>query len=71
MCGLLCGEVCWTLESLAGIAGSNYAGSTDISLSLSLASVRAARCQVEVSATDRSLVQGSPKVYVYVCVCVS
>jgi len=28
-------------------------------------------CQVEVSATDQSLIQRSPTEYVYVCVCVT
>ena len=40
--------------SLAGIAGLNPVGSMDVSL------VNVVCCQVEVSATGRSLVQGSP-----------
>ena len=42
-------------RSLAGIAGSNPAGRREV---LSLVSV--VRCQVEVYATGRSLVQRSP-----------
>jgi hypothetical protein len=50
-------------RSLAGIAVSNPVGGTKVCL------VRVVRCQV-VSATGRSLVQGSPTVCVCVCVCV-
>jgi hypothetical protein len=44
-------------RSLAGIAASNSAGGMSVCLSLVIVVVC---CQVEVSATDRSLVQRSP-----------
>ena len=47
-------------RSLAGIVGSNPAGSMDIYLSV----VSVVCCQVEVSSTGRSLVQRSPTDYV-------
>jgi hypothetical protein len=50
---------------LAGIADSNPAGGMDVCLLLSVVC-----CQVEVSATGRSLVQSSPAKR-GVCVCVS
>ena len=48
-------------RSLGGTAGSNPAGGTDVSL------VSVVCCQVEVSATSRSLVQRDPTE----CVCVA
>jgi len=52
-------------RSLAGIAGSNPSGRMDVCLFSVLYVVLA-----EASATDRSLVQGSPTVCVCVCMCV-
>jgi hypothetical protein len=55
----------WVYDrSLVGIAGTNPAGSRNVS-PLSLLVV-----QVEMSATGRSLVEGRLAVYVCVCVCV-
>jgi len=51
--------------SLVCIAGSNTAEDMNVCLLWMLCVV-----QVEVSASDRSLVQGSPTVCVCVCVCV-
>ena len=42
-------------RSLAGIAGSNPSGSMDVFLLVNVVC-----CQVDVSATDRSLVQRNP-----------
>jgi hypothetical protein len=52
------------LRPLAGIAGSNPAGKMDVCL------LKVFCCQVEISATGRSLVQRRPTECVCVCVCV-